>query len=117
MSQDETPPQPRSQTPRFVPTLTEIVAPPASAGHGLPGAEPLGSIETAQAPSDDAVMALLTRLGPELDARISETVAQVLHEQMPILNARIRQAVADVVRETVASANLTEESPSTGENP
>lgn len=68
-------------------------------------------------PEDAAVMELLARLGPELDARISETIAQVLHEQMPILNARLRQAVADVVRETVAGANLSQEPPDTSENP
>ncbi|WP_423455530.1 hypothetical protein [Ottowia sp. VDI28] len=62
-------------------------------------------------------MELLKRLGPELDARISETIAQVLHEQMPALNARIRQAVTEAVRETVASANSSGGSPSTGENP
>ncbi|MBH1965520.1 MAG: hypothetical protein I8H77_14355 [Comamonadaceae bacterium] len=53
---------------------------------------------------DTAVIELLARMGPELDARLSETIAHVLHEQMPILNARIRQAVAEVVRETVAKA-------------
>lgn len=123
MSQDDTPP-PR-QTPRFVPTLTEIVAPPAaadpfSAGEPLEALQTEGGVDlTAQvgSSSDQAVVELLARLGPELDAQISETVAQVLHEQMPILNARIRQAVADAVRATVASANSSVASPNTGENP
>lgn len=106
-------------TPRFVPTLTEIVAPPAATAEA--GSPPSGDsfYTPASSPShqDASVMALLARLGPELDARISETIAQVLHEHMPILNARIRQAVTDVVRETVSAANLDAEPPKHGENP
>ena len=106
------------QTPRFVPTLTEIVAPSPASGSQLPSEEPRRSaLQPDGSPPDAAVMELLRRLGPELDARISETIAQVLYEQMPALNARIRQAVAEVVRETVASANSNEGSPNTGENP
>ena len=105
MSQEDTPQPPWPKAPRFVPTLTEIVAPSVDEGSEVPGAGLQQTSPSAGPPPDDAAMELLQRLGPELDARISETIAQVLHEQMPILNARIRQAVAEVVRETVAGAN------------
>lgn len=114
---DDTPPLSR-QTPRFVPTLTEIVAPPPpSSVSQLPSDESEWSSQPAGSLPDAAVMELLRRLGPELDARISETIAQVLYEQMPALNARLRQAVAEAVRETVASADSKDEAPNTGEKP
>ncbi|WP_028605245.1 hypothetical protein [Ottowia thiooxydans] len=108
MSLDDTP-FPR-QAPRFVPTLTEIVGPAVTAGRAAvdPPLEPVAQSRLPEQPvvslPDAAVIELLARLGPELDARLSETIAQVLHAQMPILNAHIRQAVAEVVRETVAKA-------------
>ncbi len=104
----------RQASPRFVPTLTEIVAPPGFGGGG--GAVP----QTGEAPEsevppappepiqahglDELVSELMARLGPELDVKLSETIAQVMDEQMPVLTARIRQAVAELVRQTVAGA-------------
>lgn len=126
MSSDETIP-PR-QPVRFVPTLTEIVAPlapddafvvpPAPAipsasdavgsdvlvVAGLEGAEPEGTEPEETEPEGRDLDDLLHRLGPELDVRLSETIAKVMEEQIPVLNARIRQALADVVRQTVAEA-------------
>jgi len=90
--------------PRFVPTLTEVVnaqAEPAPA-------QPAQNAQTAQpavsppsAPADALAAAVLRRLGPELDRRISEAIARALHEQMLGFNSRVRKAVADVVREAV----------------
>lgn len=67
--------------------------------------------------ADDLMNELLTRLGPELDVKLSETIAQVMQEQMPVLNARIRQAVTEVVREAVAGVLAQGGPPGPGENP
>jgi len=84
-------------TPRFVPTLTEVVALRGDAPAApAPAAPPLDA--------DTVAAALLRRLGPELDREVGEAVARALHEQMQGFSARVRAAVADVVREAVAKA-------------
>lgn len=96
MTHDEFTPQ--SAPARYVPTLTEVVVDtgqPAAAG-GAPAAQAVSAGVTAE-----QVLALL---GPELDRRISEAIAQALHEQMLGLHARVRRAVADVVQDAVAGA-------------
>lgn len=144
MYQEDTPPS--RQAPRFVPTLTEIVAPPcgaqgeAAAADAPSPSEPVPELEpeadsaesveslellelhgllASPVPerADDLMSELLTRLGPELDVKLSETIAQVMQEQMPMLNARIRQAVTEVVREAVAGVLAQGGAPGPGENP
>lgn len=124
MYQEDAPPS--RQAPRFVPTLTEIVVPAGNAQTSIatdnppwapePEPEPqsAGPLELldslklldshANEQANDNMSELLARLGPELDVRLSEAIARVIHEQMPVLNARVRHAVAEVVRETVAGA-------------
>ena len=103
MSNDELPPQPAPV--RYVPTLTEVVADtgatadgggPANAPANAPGAQGVSVGVSAEQ--------LLALLGPELDRRISEAIAQALHEQMLGLHARVRRAVADVVQDAVERA-------------
>lgn len=108
--------------PRFVPTLTEVVAnqpdaelaeaelqAPApsftSSDASLTTAEPPGAVAAVPAPSAEAIAAaLLQQVGADLDRQISEAIARVLHEQMLGLNSRVQKAVAEVVRDAVATA-------------
>lgn len=95
MTHDEFTPQPAPA--RYVPTLTEVVVDTGQpAAGGAPAAQAVSAGVTAE-----QVLALL---GPELDRRISEAIAQALHEQMLGLHARVRRAVADVVQDAVAGA-------------
>jgi hypothetical protein len=92
-------PTPRG-TPRFVPTLTEVVD---TGNEGEPATPP----PPAAAPALDAdavAAALLARIGPGLERQISETIARVVHEQMLGLSGRVQKALAEVAREAVAQA-------------
>ena len=113
-----------SATPRFVPTLTEVVGARADtepAPAGLPTLAPeseMGpdsevdfplelSAEPAVVPlppvSLEAIAAtVLQRIGPDLDRQIGEAIGRVLHEQMLGFNGRVQKAVAEVVRDAVA---------------
>ena len=105
--------------PRYLPTLTEVIAPgddaaspsrpapleamsapPAPAAAAPPVAAHAGR---PRSPSVDQVAdAVLARLGPQLDRQIAETIGRVLHEQLLGLNGRVQKAVAELVREAVA---------------
>lgn len=100
--------------PRFVPTLTEVVA-PGDDGFATTGPAPLEppaapapapAAASAQAPTlpsvDQIADAVLARLGPQLDRLIAETVGRVLHEQLLGFNGRVQKAIAELVREAVA---------------
>ena len=94
--------------PRFVPTLTEVVAPgdDAAAPSRPAPLAPEALAPTAArgaAPSlEQVVDAVLARLGPQLDRQIADTIGRVLHEQLLGLNGRVQKAVAELVREAVA---------------
>ena len=99
--------------PRFVPTLTEVVAPgddaaapsrPAPLAPEAPAPEALAPTAARGAgPSlEQVVDAVLARLGPQLDRQIADTNGRVLHEQLLGLNGRVQKAVAELVREAVA---------------
>lgn len=105
--------------PRLVPTLTQVVGRPAEPGtHDDPPQEPVDVAvqdSPAPAPAEPAAVAgptaaalqveqVLATLGDDLDRRLEETVASVLHEQMPGLAACMRAAVAETVRAAVAEA-------------
>ncbi|MFV0679481.1 hypothetical protein [Ottowia sp.] len=109
--------------PRFVPTLTQVVAaddpPTENALPALPSLDvgenkpsptaPAAAIAVAaaahpQSPPLSTADAVLRQIGPELEHLISEAIARVLHEQMLGLNARVRKTVAEVVHEAVAKA-------------
>ena len=99
MSNDELPPQPAPA--RYVPTLTEVVADTGATADGGGPANAPGAQGVSVGVSAEQLLALL---GPELDRRISEAIAQALHEQMLGLHARVRRAVADVVQDAVERA-------------
>ena len=80
---------------RYVPTLTERVA-DAQPSPARPPPAPAGASVTAE-----QVLALLA---PDLDQRISEAIAQALHDQMLGLSARVRRSVAAVVQDAVDTA-------------
>ena len=100
--------------PRFVPTLTEIIAPGHEAALSSTAPAQLEPLEPSVAPAssnlpalatpsvDQIADAVLARLGPQLERLIPESVARVLHEQMLGFNGRVQKAVAELVREAVA---------------
>ena len=98
-------PKPR---PRFVPTLTEVVAPgddaaaPSRPAPLAPEALAPPATRGAGPSLEQVVDAVLARLGPQLDRQIADTIGRVLHEQLLGLNGRVQKAVAELVREAVA---------------
>ena len=85
---------------RYVPTLTEVVT-DAGLPAGAAAARSTGAQGVSVGVTAEQVLALM---GSDLDQRISEAIAQALHEQMLGLNARVRRAVADVVQDAVDTA-------------
>ena len=92
-----------SAPPRFVPTLTEIVAPQ----------EPLhiavdASISLAPGPGESAsaarVRRILQRVDLVLEARLQDAVTQLVTEQMQALVPLLRNEIRQVVRESVRQA-------------
>ena len=93
---------PPSAPHRYIPTLTERASdgPP-------PAGQPAPAPEAARAPSAGATVTaeqVLALLAPDLDQRISEAIAQALHDQMLGLSARVRRSVAAVVQDAVDTA-------------
>jgi len=86
---------------RFVPTLTEIVNP---ADLGVDVASAAADIAPADVRLGITAERVLSMLGPELEQRISEAIAQAVNEQMQGLPARVRRTVADVVQDAVDGA-------------
>ena len=83
--------------PRFLPTLTEIVHPPA-------GAAPL---PVAALPLVDAD-AILERVRSDVDlvlqTHLEATVANAMLDQVAVIVARIREEIEPMVRQAVADA-------------
>lgn len=85
---------------RYVPTLTERV-PDAQPSAARPAPAPAGTPAAGATVTAEQVLALLA---PDLDQRISEAIAQALHDQMLGLSARVRCSVAAVVQDAVDTA-------------
>ena len=97
--------------PKFVPTLTEVVAPgqaPASAtSPGMQAAQPGAPASATSARSLDAdvlAQAVLAQIGPDLHMQIAAAMGRLLHEQLLGFNARVQKAVSEVVHDAVAKA-------------
>lgn len=90
--------------PRYVPTLTEVVTPVASAGAG-PQAQRMTE--------EQLVHRVLQRIDLLLDARLREAIATVVIEQTRSLAPALREEIETVVRKTVADA-LAQEFPPQG---
>ena len=83
--------------PRFLPTLTEVVHPPAGAAP-LPAAPP---------PLVDP-QAILERVRTDVDrvlqTHLEATVANAMLDQVAVIVARIREEIEPMVRQAVAEA-------------
>lgn len=95
-------PAPPPSQPAPLPAQPE--PPPAQSAPPVQPAPPPAA-SSPSATVDALAAAVLRRLGPELDRRISEAIAHALHEQMLGLNTRVRKAVADVVREAITRSD------------
>lgn len=80
--------------PRYVPTLTEVVAPP---GESRPGAMPGVS-------QDQIVQRVMQRIDLTLERRLREAIAATVLEQTRSLAPLLREEIESVVRDTVARA-------------
>lgn len=84
--------------PRFLPTLTEVVQVPGSAGAPAKAAPDL----------EDVVQFVLQRVDPVLQRRLDEEaeamVRALMTEQLPILRLRLREELLLVVRQAVSEA-------------
>lgn len=76
-------------TPRFLPTLTEVVYPVASAP------APEFTIEL-------LVERLLQRVAPTVEAQLRETLKSLAQEQMRLLEPRFQQEIESAVKQAVA---------------
>lgn len=85
--------------PRYVPTLTEVVQPPAASGAA---AEPAAAaLALAQ---EQAVRRVLQRVDTLLERRLRERIAVVVAEQAQALVPLLRGEIEASVREVVAQA-------------
>ncbi|HEY0886688.1 MAG TPA: hypothetical protein VGE20_15465 [Ramlibacter sp.] len=85
--------------PRYVPTLTEVVQPPASLG-----SEPAGAAEATALAQEDVVRRVLQRVDAMLERRLRERVAAVVMEQTQALAPLLRDEIEASVRQAVAEA-------------
>lgn len=93
--------------PRYVPTLTEVVA---------SGVEP--SPETAVALSQEQlIQRVMRRVDLVLERRLREAVAAAVIEQTRAIGPLLREEIESVVRETVAQAFEQELPPDAGPRP
>lgn len=89
--------------PRFVPTLTEIVATPPSGPSPVPAAPAVSE--------EQIVQRVMQRVDLTLDKRIREAIATVVLEQARNAGPALREKVEAAVRQAVADA-LAEETKS-----
>ncbi|MBA3771565.1 MAG: hypothetical protein H0X13_03475 [Ramlibacter sp.] len=86
--------------PRYVPTLTEVVKPPAG-----PGASPPAGLSQEQ-----LIARVMQRVDLMLERRLREAIAAAVLEQTRTIVPLLRDEIESVVRQTVAQA-FTEELP------
>lgn len=89
----------RRPPPRSVPTLTEVVQPPASAG-----SEPAGAAEAAALAQEEVVRRVLQRVEAMLEHRLRERIAAVVSEQTQALAPVLRDEIGAFLRQAVAEA-------------
>jgi hypothetical protein len=86
----------RKAPPRFVPTLTEVVAAPASGPAPVPAQAPLTE--------EQLVQRVMQRIDLTLDRRLREAIGTVVLEQARNAGPALRERVEAVVRQAVADA-------------
>jgi len=79
--------------PRYVPTLTEVVKGPATAGSAAPGLS-----------EEQLVHRIMQRVDLTLERRLREAVATVVLEQTRSLGPVLREEIELVVRQAVSQA-------------
>jgi len=90
---------PPRQPPRFVPTLTEVVALPADT---MPQAEAAANLQ------DDIVDRVMRRVDLSLERRLREAIGALVLEQTQNMAPRLRVEIEILVRECVAAALASE---------
>ena len=83
--------------PRFLPTLTEIVHPPA-------GAAPLPAAALALVDADAILERVRSDVDLVLQTHLEATVANAMLDQVAVIVARIREEIEPMVRQAVADA-------------
>lgn len=94
----------RRLPPRYVPTLTEVVA---------SGAEPGPAVPTALS-QEQLIERVMRRVDLMLERRLREAVASAVIEQTRAMGPRLREEIEAVVRQTVAQAFAQEPPPDSG---
>jgi hypothetical protein len=103
---------PTPPVPRFIPTLTEVIAgPPAVPGAPLAAqvvpaghAGPVYPPEAAAGLEEQLVQRILQRVELSLSDRLTDALAAAVIEQTRSLLPRVRDEVVDAVRATVSEA-------------
>ena len=85
--------------PRSVPTLTEVVQPPVSAG-----SEPAGAAEASATAQEEVVRRVVERLEAMLEHRLRERIAALVIEQAQALAPVLRDEIGAFLRQAVAEA-------------
>ena len=86
--------RPNKPTPRFLPTLTEIVQPPAPAAPPPPP-----DIDT-----DMMVARVMQAIAPHIENQLRELVSDLVQEQLRELSPRIQHDLEQMVRAAVMGA-------------
>jgi len=81
-------------TPRFLPTLTEVVHPPQA-----PEPPPQASIDT-----DAMVAKVMQAVSPHIESQLRELVSDLVQEQLRALSPRIQHDLEQMVRAAVEGA-------------
>jgi hypothetical protein len=98
---------PTPPVPRFIPTLTEVVAVPPAVPGAPPAAHAALAGPAAPARSSEALVELeerLQRVELSLSDRLTDALAAAVIEQTRSLLPRVRDEVVDAVRATVSEA-------------
>lgn len=89
-------PEPSVQPPRFIPTLTQVVQPGATAQNILP--------ELSREMREELVMRVMQRLDVALERRLPAAISQLVLQHMRALGPRLWEEVGAIVHETVTQA-------------
>lgn len=89
----------RRPPPRYVPTLTEVVQPPAPTA-----TEPEGAAEAAALAQEEVVRRVLQHVDAMLERRLRERIAALVTEQAQALALLLRGEIEASVRQAVAEA-------------
>ena len=77
--------------PRFLPTLTEVIPPPAAVNSSLPAID-----------ADLLVDNLMQTMLPRLQAQLQESLEQMVQDHVQLLVPRLQQEVEAALRQAIA---------------